>query len=118
MSQDVGARLETAVYLECRRRAGRSRDGAVSYYVSERGHEVDFVIGQVDETHAHELIQVCADLHDPQTRARELRGLDDAMSELKVDHATIVTLREQERVTLAAGVVDLIPAWRWFVGLE
>ena len=61
---------------------------------------------------------MCADLRDAQTRARELRSLDEAMTELKVDRATIVTLRERERVTLAGGVVDIVPAWRWFTGLE
>ena len=117
MSEDVGARLETAVYLECRRRLGRARQGAISYYVSERGHEVDFALGQVDEPYVSELVQVCASLSDPATRARELRGLEEAMTELKLDHATIVTLREAERAATAAGTIEIVPAWRWFLGL-
>ena len=117
LSQDVGARLETAVYLECRRRLGRAREGAISYYVTRGGHEVDFVLGDVAEPHVSELVQVCADLSDAQTRTRELRGLTEAMSELGVARATIVTLHERESVSLAAGVVDVVPAWRWLLGL-
>lgn len=118
LSQDVGARLETAVYLECRRRLGRAREGAISYFVTRGGHEVDFVLGDVGEAHVSELIQVCADLSDAQTRARELRGLEEAMAELETTHATIVTLHEHERVSLSGGSVDVVPAWRWFLGLD
>jgi predicted AAA+ superfamily ATPase len=116
LAEDVGARLETAVYLECRRRLGRVRHGAISYYVTKRGHEVDFVLGSVDEPYVAELVQVCASLDSPQTRARELRGLEEAMTELEVDRATIVTLREAESLTTGAGTVDVVPAWRWFLG--
>ena len=117
MSQDVGARLETAVYLECRRRLGPARPGAISYYVSERGHEVDFALGKVDEPYVSELVQVCASLGDPSTRARELRGLEEAMAELKLHHATLVTLRDSGRVGTGAGTIEIVPAWRWFLGL-
>lgn len=118
LSQDVGARLETAVYLECRRRLGRAREGAISYYVTRGGHEVDFVLGDIAEPHVSELVQVCADLSDAQTRAGELRGLTEAMSELGVAQATIVTLHERESVSVAAGVVDVVPAWRWLLGID
>jgi predicted AAA+ superfamily ATPase len=84
--------------------------------VTKRGHEVDFVLGSVDEPYVAELVQVCASLDSPQTRARELRGLEEAMTELEVDRATIVTLREAESLTTAAGTVDVVPAWRWFLG--
>jgi len=61
---------------------------------------------------------VCASLRDAATRARELRGLEEAMVELRMPRATIVTLHDRERVSVGAGVIDVVPAWRWFLQLD
>lgn len=76
------------------------------------------MIGQVDEPYVSELIQVCGDLSVPETRTRELRGLQEAMEELQLDRATVVTLRDDERIGTAAGAIRVVPAWRWFLGLD
>ncbi|MCZ7663821.1 MAG: ATP-binding protein [Thermoleophilia bacterium] len=114
---DLGARLETAVYLELRRRFGRTREGAISYYVTSGGHEVDFVVGDVAESRVTELVQVCADISAPATRARECRALGEAMEELGRPGATIVTLHEEGREPMSAGEIRILPAWRWLLGL-
>lgn len=112
-TRDWGARLETAVYVELRRRLGRSREGAIAYYVTEAGHEVDFVVGDAEEGLATELIQVCADPGDAATMNRELRALDEAMRELRIDTATLVTLETADDIALPSGTVRVRPAWRW-----
>ncbi len=112
-TREWGTRLETAVYLELRRRAGRAREGALAYYVTARGHEVDFVVGDAEQGEAATLVQVCADLQAPGTRERELRALDEAMKELGLDSATLVTLEDTDEVALSAGTVRVLPAWRW-----
>ncbi len=114
-AEDVGARLETAVYVECRRRLGRLREGAISYYTTDEGWEVDFVVGDVEAGHVRELVQVCAEIDRPATRERELRGVESAMAELGVDRATIVTLEVEERVKLSSGTVEIVPAWKWML---
>lgn len=112
-TRDWGARLETAVYVELRRRLGRSREGAIAYYVTEGGHEVDFVVGDAEQGHATELIQVCADPSDRATMDRELRALDEAMRELHLGAATLVTLEAAGDIALPGGTVRMCPAWRW-----
>lgn len=112
-AQDVGARLETAVYAEIRRRMGRMREGSISYYLTGDGGEVDFVVGDAEAGHARELIQVCADLSEPTTRECEFRALETAMAELGVDCATVVTLNEEDTVELESGTVEIVPAWKW-----
>ena len=114
-TRDTGARLETAVYLELRRRLGRTRDGAIAYYVTQAGHEVDFVIGDADQGEATAIAQVCADLSDPATRERELRALGEAMTELRRPAATLVTLHETGEEELPGGTVRIVPAWRWLL---
>ena len=112
-TRDTGARLETAVYVELRRRLGRTRDGAIAYYVTDAGHEVDFVTGDAEQGEATAIVQVCADLSDPATRGRELRALDEGMTELRRDTATLVTLHETGEERLPGGTVQIVPAWRW-----
>ncbi|MCP4659975.1 MAG: ATP-binding protein, partial [bacterium] len=107
-SGDQGHLLENAVYLELRRR------GWSACYVSTRsGFEVDFLAeNRIGE---RQLIQVCAELSDPGTRRRELRALAEAMDELTIAAATVVTLRDEDTLDLEPGQVRIIPAWRWFL---
>ena len=60
-------------------------------------------------------MQVCADPSEPGVRARELRALDEAMRELEIDDATVVTRLHEEDATAGAGAVRFVPAWRWLL---
>lgn len=116
-SRDLGARLETAVYLELRRRIADRREGHISYYKTESGREVDFVLGQAEELRVASLLQVCADLGDADMRRRELRALAEAMRETGQRTASIVTLHEEGRVAIDEGEIRILPAWRWLLDL-
>jgi uncharacterized protein len=107
-SEDAGHHLENIVYIELRR---RGLD--VAYYLTESGHEVDFVV--TDRGAPTELVQVCASLSDSVTRARELRAIEGAARETGVDNATIVTLHDQGTVNAAGVRVRIEPAWRWLL---
>lgn len=67
----TGHALETAVFHELDRRRAE-----IAYVKCGDGLEVDFLARFPDGT--TELIQVCADLADPSTRARELRAMETA----------------------------------------
>jgi hypothetical protein len=110
-SVDIGHLLETAVYLELRRR-GRS----VAYVATRSGYEVDFLVE--GPKGARELIQVCADLEDPLTRQRELRALEEGVTETACEQATLVTLREEGSTNVASRPVRIVPAWRWLLEPE
>lgn len=115
---DLGARLETAVFVELRRRAGRLLSGQVSYFVTNSGHEVDFAVGDPFDRRISELAQVCVSLEDPRTRERELRALRAAMDELGVRQSTIITMSESEVIEVDAGTIRVVPAWQWLLGEE
>jgi predicted AAA+ superfamily ATPase len=110
-SGDVGHLLETAIYLELRR---RSR--SLAYVATRSGYEVDFLAE--DPRGIRELIQVCADLDDPATRQRELRALEEAMTETACERATLVTLRAEGTVEVSGQPVRIVPAWRWLLEPE
>ncbi len=108
MSIDYGHLLENLVYLELRRRGC-----TLNYFTTDAGHEVDFLAERPDG--GRELVQVAAELAEPQTRERELRALREALVETRVDAARIVSLSETETIALEGSDVAVIPAWRWLL---
>jgi predicted AAA+ superfamily ATPase len=112
---DSEARLENAVFMELRRRHGRLLQGQVSYYLTNSGRKVDFVVGDVFDGRAGRLVQVCASLDAPGTRKREIEAISEAMAETGLSQAEIVTLGDNEIVDTPTGTVRVVPAWRWFL---
>ena len=86
--------LETAVYLETRRRAS-SRVGSIALLKLKSGKEIDFIEGDEAFGIAYELIQVSLNMENEATRQREVSALQEAMSRFEKDAATIVTLDEE-----------------------
>lgn len=117
-SHDEGQRLETAVFDALRRRAGDLRSGAISRLLVDDGgrHKVDFVVGDVLLGEAYQLVQVTTSLEDEATRRRELEGLRAGMRAFGVDEGWIVTLDDEEDVSVPEGVAHVVPAWRWLLG--
>ena len=110
---NLGTRLETAVFLELRRRAGRMLTGQISFYVTGQGHEIDFVVGDPFSRHAADLIQVSASLADASTREREVRALTAGMHELGIRESMIVTMNETGTLEVESGTIFIVPAWQW-----
>ena len=105
---NLGSILENVVYLELRRRGFK-----LAYLQTESGREVDFVARRPKAD--PEMIQVCADMRDASTRQREIAALEEAFREEKAARATIVTLREEETITIGRRKVRVVPAWRWLL---
>lgn len=100
-----GHALETAVRIELER---RRMD--VTYVRTRDGYEVDFLTRRAGEKPA--LIQVCAELDDPQTRERELRALKAAAAEHPRASLHLVTLTPESAVGVPEEVqVHAAAAW-------
>lgn len=107
-SQNRGKYLENVVYLELRR---RYKD--IFYYRTKGNLEVDFLVRkglQIDL-----LIQVSESLSDLKTRERELTALNLAMKELKHTSAFIITLDEEEFISMEFGRVEVISIYKWLL---
>ena len=104
---NAGHALETAVLHELQRRGHQ-----VNYVITPAGFEVDFLArnaaGQAT------LIQVCADLSDPATLARELRALQDAASLWPDAHLQLITLGQMGATGIPAPV-QVIQATDWLL---
>ncbi|MBN1945154.1 MAG: ATP-binding protein [Bradymonadales bacterium] len=105
---DLGRLLETTVFLHMRR---QGLD--VTYYRTSSGKEVDFFASRSERRPF--LLQVCLDLRSPDTRARELSALVEAMEETGLEEGTVVTLDQDEVLSMSAGTIHIVPAWRWML---
>lgn len=117
-TSDVGLALETAVYLELRRRASFGRKNQVMSYDVKEGStsfEVDFVEGDALLGEATSLLQVSSSIAARSTRKRELRSLEKAMVASGVGTGTVITLNEGETIAADAGSIEVVPAWRWLL---
>jgi hypothetical protein len=104
---NLGHSLETAIYLELGRR------GAEADYVrTANGFEVDFHARYVDGR--EELIQVCANIDQPATLAREIRALQDAATDFPRARLALITLEQPTRIDIPAGVA-VIGACDWLL---
>lgn len=113
--QDIGKRLETAVYIELRRRnAGKRAETITSLTVpSARREKVDFLVGDALGAEPYALYQVTVDMTAPKTREREVSSLEAGMRLARLGEGAVVTLRERGEIDSPAGKIRVVPAWEW-----
>ncbi len=107
--------LETAVYLELRRRRKSGRLADISMLKLDSGKEVDFVEGDATQDEATALVQVCFDMDSPKTRAREISALQEAMRRFGKREGFVITFDEEEDIEVEGGTVHVRPAWKWLL---
>lgn len=113
--QDLGKRLETAVYMELMRRTANGRMETVTSYTAptQRREKVDFLVGDALIAEPYELYQVTVDMTAEKTRKREVGSLDIAMGKTGVARGAVITLREEASIPTEHGTIAVIPAWKW-----
>ncbi len=115
-SENIGRLAENIVFLILKRKQILDPQIELFYWKNVQHHEVDFVIkGRLDVT---SLIQVCWNMRDEKTKNRELRSLQKAMKELKVDKAAIITEDEEGEEKLNGFTVKTVPLWKWLLAEE
>lgn len=113
--QDLGKRLETAVFCELRRRtAGRRTEAMTSYTMpGSRQEKVDFLVGDALAAEPYALYQVTAQMAVDKTRKREIGSLTAVMQRTGLDSGVILTLHDEETISAEAGTIRVVPAWKW-----
>jgi hypothetical protein len=111
--ENVGKLMENLVAIELQRRKTKNHLLEVYYWKDHQHREVDFVVkrGQKIE----QLIQVCYNLEDFNTREREIKALLKASKELKCRNLLIIT-EDKEGVEKVKGEpIKYIPLWKWLM---
>ncbi len=106
-----GHLLENMVFLALRRMSSK-----IYYYKTNNNREVDFLIQRQDRSKL--LIQVCESLVNEQTKKREIAALTEAMTELKLNSAIIVTRSEEDEINIDDKTISVTPIWRYLLENE
>ena len=85
----------------------------VYYWKDEKHWEVDFVIKE--KNLIKQLIQVCFDLSDVNTKTREIKALIKAGNELKCDNLLIITDDFEYEEEISTKKIKYIPLWKWLI---
>ncbi len=113
-SLNIGRLMENAVAIEWFRRMSQNPLLEVYYWRDNRRKEVDFVIkeGLV----IRELVQVCYDLEEYDTRVREITALEKAGEELGCKDLKIITWDRDDSEIINGKQISFIPLWKWLLG--
>ncbi len=106
-----GHLLENLIFITIRRTTE-----SIFYYRTNNGLEVDFIVQMPD--HSRKLIQVSESLENPITKKREVKALTKAMIEQNLTTGTIVTLNDTDTIESKAGVIQVVPAWKFLLEKE
>ena len=112
-SEDLGRFYENIVAVELVRRYGKDN---LFYWKSPEGYEVDFVVKGGLEV--QQLIQVCWNPQEKETRERELRSLLKAMEEFDLKTGLIITESYESLEKQGNGRVCFQPLWKWLLDKE
>ena len=113
-SNDSGRLYENLVAVELLRRQSKNRLIEMYYWKNIQHEEVDFVLkkgASIDQ-----LIQVCYDIDDLDTKKRELRALVKAGNELKCNKLLVITEDYEGTETFKKKRIQFISLWKWLLG--
>ncbi|NWF52740.1 MAG: ATP-binding protein [Nitrospirae bacterium] len=105
---DIGRLMENLVAIELMR-----RELEFYYYRPVNGKEVDFLIKRGSKV--DELIQVCYDINDYETKKRELASLAKAGKTIGCDRLTVLTWDYKAEEKYSGESIIFLPLWRWLI---
>jgi predicted AAA+ superfamily ATPase len=118
ITEDRGKKMENIVFLELQRRKIPAVE--LFYWKNVQQEEVDFVIKE--KFQIKELIQVCRDINNPETKQREIRALLKAGQELKCSNLLIITDNYESNEEIEwfnqKAKIRFIPIWKWLIENE
>ncbi len=112
-TKNSGRLYENLVFVELKRRQANDPNLELYYWQSQRKEEVDFVLKH--GLKVKQLIQVCCDINDYDTKKRETKALLKASKELKCDNLFVITEDYEAVEELNGKRVVYIPLWRWIL---
>jgi predicted AAA+ superfamily ATPase len=87
--------------------------GKEIYYWKNPKGEVDFVIKE--GLKVKELIQVCWNIENEETKKREVKSLLEAMKQLKLKQGLVITEDHDDEETIDRKKIRYVPLWKWLL---
>ena len=104
ITREYGKNFENAVFLHLK----LTHHCDVFYYKGNQ--EVDFYLPDKKL-----LVNVSYDISDAKTLEREIKGLQEAMTELKLINAYLITDNKKETIIIKKQTIHIVPLWEWLL---
>jgi len=112
-SRDMGRLYENIVFLELKRKKAKNPNLEIFYWKNQLHEEIDFVIKR--GLKVKQLIQVCYNASDLETKKREIRALSKASKELKCRNLLIITEEMEGKEKINSKTIKYQPLWKWLL---
>ena len=100
--------LGNCVFMELQR-----RKADIEYLKTVSGYEIDFFVKQFNKT--EQIIQVSADISNPDTLKREIRALKEAGKTHPDSELFLINISEEYTIDVKNQTINIIPAWKWLL---
>lgn len=114
-SKNTGRLYENLAAVELIRRKALFPNLEVYYWQDYSGKEVDFVLKEGPEI--KQLIQVCYDIENHDTKTRELKSLIKAGKEIRAKNSNllVITSAYEGEESFENKTINFIPLWKWLL---
>lgn len=115
-SKDYGKMYENAVFLKLKKESFDNRAINVYYWKNILHEEVDFVVKK--GLKVRQLVQVCYNIDNLETKKREIKALIKASEELKCNNMVVITRDYEKEEKIDGKKIFFIPLWKWLLHNE
>lgn len=112
-SKNLGRLYENLVFLELKRRQAKDLKLELYYWRNQQKEEIDFVVKE--GLKVNQIIQVCYDIKDYDTKKREIKALIKGSKELQCKNLLIITEDKEGEEKIENKKVKFIPLWKWLL---
>lgn len=112
-SKDYGRIYENTVFLGLKKKFINNPLVKLYYWKNLQHEEVDFVIKE--GLKVKELVQVCFNINNLETKKREIRSLLKASKELKCKNLVVITEEYESEEKVENKKIKFIPLWKWLL---
>jgi hypothetical protein len=110
---NTGRLMENVVGIELLRRQYLNPLSEFYYWKGSQGNEVDFVLKEGMQV--KQIIQVCYDIEDYDTKRREIRALLKASEDLKCKNLLILTWDFEDKEAHQNKTIKFESLWKWLL---
>ncbi len=115
-TENFGKLMENLVLTEFLRRRSYWQDKLQIYYWKDHfQHEVDFVAKE--GLRVKQLVQVCYNVEDYNTKEREIKSLLKASKEMRCNDLLVITWDHEDEEVFNNKKIKFVPLWKWLLGL-
>lgn len=112
-SKDYRKMYENAVFLKLKKESFDNHLINIFYWKNLQHEEVDFVVNE--GLKVKQLIQVCYNAEQVETKKREIKALLKASEELKCNNLIVITRDYEGEEKSGSKNIKFIPLWKWLL---